>query len=185
MRIACLAWGSLVWDPRSLPIQREWFRDGPFLSVEFTRKSSDGRVTLVIDDKAAPVRVLWATMLPDDLQTARAALRDRECITAADWESRIGVWESDQQAPASCASLPAWARSRGIDAAIWTALGPKFDRETSPSADDVVRYLASLEGTRREHAERYIRHAPRQIDTLYRRRIEAVLGWTFQPVAAL
>src|SRR5690348_5301348 len=54
MKIACLGWGSLVWDPRALPIQREWFKDGPFAPIEFTRKSTDGRITLVIDPSAHP-----------------------------------------------------------------------------------------------------------------------------------
>ncbi len=53
MRIACLGGGSLVWDPGGLPIQRSWFCGGPFAPVEFTRQSSGGRITLVIDSEYA------------------------------------------------------------------------------------------------------------------------------------
>ena len=90
LRIACLGWGSLIWDPRGLPIRREWFKDGPFAPVEFTRQSSDGRMTLVIDPRATPTRLLWAHMLPAEPSVAREALRDRESIPRADWLSRIG-----------------------------------------------------------------------------------------------
>jgi hypothetical protein len=31
--IAGLGWSSLVWDPRDLPVQRQWFTDGPFVQV--------------------------------------------------------------------------------------------------------------------------------------------------------
>lgn len=179
MRIACLGWGSLVWDPRALPVRREWFKDGPFGPVEFTRQSSDGRMTLVIDTNAAKVRLLWVEMLSADLQDAKEALREREAITGAGWSSRIGAWQRGESAPATIPDLARWAEALGLDAVIWTALGPKFSgHDASPSADEVITYLQGLTGTRRDNAKRYIECAPRQIDTEYRRRIEAALGWS-------
>lgn len=179
MKIACLGWGSLIWDPRALPIQREWFEDGPFVPVEFSRKSRDGRITLVVDPSATPVRLLWALMLSADLASAMEALRDREDIPVENWEGKIGSWQQGEGAPSFLPDLPKWADVHGVDAVIWTALKPKFNnREVSPSVDQVVEYLRGLAGTQREHAKEYVERAPRQIDTEYRRRIEAALGWT-------
>jgi 1-acyl-sn-glycerol-3-phosphate acyltransferase len=48
MRIAVLGWGSLIWSPGNLKIDREWHEDGPFLPIEFARVSQDGRLTLVL-----------------------------------------------------------------------------------------------------------------------------------------
>jgi hypothetical protein len=181
MNIACLGWGSLIWDPRALPIRRRWFEDGPFVPVEFVRQSSNGRITLVIEPTAAPVRVLWAVMLANELQPAKGALRDREGITGKDWTSRIGSWQRGESAPDSIPTLPDWSQAHGLDAVVWTALKPRFNgQETLPTADQVVQYLRALTGTERANAERYVRCAPRQIDTEYRRRIEAELGWSYR-----
>lgn len=178
-RIACLAWGSLVWDARQLPIHREWFEDGPFAPVEFARQSNDGRVTLVIEPNAEPIRVLWAHMLPDTLEEAQKALCDRESISSKNCASRIASWITGAEAPTHIRELPQWAAARGLDAVIWTALPPQFgSKERTPSADEVIEYLRRLLGTVRNYARQYIERAPRQIDTDYRRRIEAALGWS-------
>lgn len=164
-----------------MPIQRRWFEDGPLVPVEFTRQSSDGRITLVVDPAAVPVRVLWALMLPTELQAAKEALRDREGITGNNWMSRIGSWQRGEPAPQAMSSLPNWAQAHGLDAVVWTAFRPKFNsNETRPTVDEVVQYLRTLTGTARDNAERYVQCAPRQIDTEYRRRIEAELGWSLR-----
>jgi hypothetical protein len=75
--------------------------------------------------------------------------------------------------------LPLWARERDIEGVVWTALPSKFGNdERTPSAQEVVRYLDGLSGDERRDAEEYVRKAPRQIDTPYRRMIEAALKWT-------
>lgn len=181
MRIACLGWGSLIWDPRELPIRRHWFEDGPFGRVEFARKSKDGRITLVLCEQAEFVRLLWAQMDTSDLAAAKEALKDREGLTGKDWANSIGSWQRGDPEPQFVQGLEAWASSHGVNAVIWTSLGPKFGtNERTPSEDEVVAYLRGLRGSRREHAERYIRFTPNQIDTVYRRRIESDLGWTYR-----
>ena len=172
--IACLGWGSLVWDPRELPIQRKWFADGPFVKVEFLRQSKGNRITLVLDSNARPVRSLWAVMDAADLPGAKEALRSREGCNAVD----IGTWSRGSNEPPNIVELPQWANAHGFDAVVWTALSAKFGNGGAPTADQVVGYLRALSGAARDAAEAYVRRAPKQIDTSYRRKIEAELGWT-------
>jgi hypothetical protein len=178
--IVCLGWGSLVWDPRELPVQPDWFMDGPFVKVEFLRQSRDGRMTLILDSSASIVRSLWAIMDTPGLSEAKESLRKREDIPESNATKHIRAWSKGETAPVLVLDLPRWAESRGIDSVVWTRLPPKFNNENrrAPTVDEVVSHLSSLTGETRDNAERYIRFAPRQIDTPYRRRIEATLQWT-------
>ena len=175
--IACLGWGSLIWDPRNLPIRRYWFDDGPLIPLEFARQSMDDRITLVIVPDARPVRALWTLMDSDSFEDAKERLRLRE---GTENSKNIGVWSRegpflDDEIP----KLSKWALARNIDSVVWTKLRLKFNGDDTwqPNVEDVLRYLQALTGTARDAAEQYIRRAPRQIDTAYRRRIEAELQW--------
>ena len=179
MKLACLGWGSLVWDPRGLPVVGPWFEDGPFMPVEFTRKSNDGRITLVCDDQAAPLRVLWAQMQVPDLHAARLALRDREGINAEQWEHLVPAWISGEDDPKGFLGISAWAHSVGLEGVVWTGLGHKFNDNTGrPTVGEIISYLDGLRRPVRVKAEQYVRRTPTQIDTEYRREMEARLGWT-------
>ena len=72
-----------------------------------------------------------------------------------------------------------WAEGRNIDGIVWTALGPKIRGVYQmPSVHEVIDHLRSLQGVECEAAKEYVRLAPKQIATQYRRQIEDSLGWT-------
>lgn len=180
MLIACLGWGSLIWDPRELPVRGTWFTDGPFLPIEFARQSSDGRLTLVLVADRVLVRSLWTAMSGSILEDARGALAKREGISKDRVTEDIGMWSGGETADPVVQRIAAWARAANIDAVVWTSLPPKFANTPRqvPSEEEAVAYLGALPHEHRRHAEQYIRMAPRQIDTDYRRRFEREWGWT-------
>jgi hypothetical protein len=176
--IACLGWGSLIWDPRALPIRRPWFTDGPLLPIEFARQSKDNRITLVIVPtnlaEVACVRTLWALMVTPSLDIAREKLAKRE---GAD---EIGCWPDNVLPKELAETVEVWAGEKGLDAVVWTALPPRFDKKDGrmPGVDEVLQHLRGLASEKWKRAEEYVRRTPVQIDTEYRRRIECELGWT-------
>jgi len=181
LTIGCLGWGSLIWDPRDLPIRGTWFNDGPLLPIEFARESSNGRITLVICDVNYRVRTYWALMELVNLAAARNDLAAREGVKEKDIEKSIGFWEaaSGKSYGAAANDIAEWARTRGLDAVVWTNLeiGLKRNRGALPLIDDVLECLRKLPHAQGKLAEEYIRKAPPQIDTEYRRRIAKEFGW--------
>ncbi len=176
--IACLGWGSLIWEPKGFPVQGQWFEDGPLIPAEFARQSQDGRITLVLVETERLVPSLWAVMESTDLSSAVEALRYREGIPEKNADKHVCRWSVGQPSPVLIPGLSEWANARSVAHVIWTGLPPKFNgTETTPSAEQVVEYLENLSGDQRERAERYVRLAPRQIDTKYRRCIESSLHW--------
>lgn len=175
-RIACLAWGSLVWNPEELSkyLSCGWQPDGPWLPVEFARVSRNGRLTLVIEEQSAPVQVLWAEMRIRTLAAAVEALRLREGCAA----SAVGVYPGSENRP-GYRGIADWAGTMGFDHVIWTALGPKFSGGDSAPANAhaAVEYLRSLPPHVSRLAEEYVRRAPKQIRTAFREVIERELQW--------
>lgn len=111
-----------------------------------------------------------------DLAVARRDLMAREGTEKA---VHVAGWSAGDPAPAAIPGLLTWAEARGISGVVWTALPSRFDKRTVvPSIGQVLDYLRGLEGEKRMAAEEYIRRAPHQVDTPYRRAIEAALGWT-------
>ncbi|MGB3589191.1 MAG: hypothetical protein WBA23_21775 [Tunicatimonas sp.] len=181
MKIACIGWGSLVWQPKDLIIQNEWHSDGPMLPVEFTRQSMDGRLTLVITQNVNPVRTLWALMSTTEIEQAKRSLLNREGIPEKRLNNFIGsVSSNEETADPIKIEVKNWLNHLDLDAAIWTNLPPKFEgiNYRIPTLQEAITYLKSLDVNTRNVAEEYIRKAPKQIDTEYRRGFEKELGWT-------
>jgi hypothetical protein len=184
MKIACLAWGSLVWDPQVLPIQKCWFKDGPLLPIELARHSRTDCITLVIVPGVRDVRSLWTPLIVPDLDTAKLKLAEREGIKTEDIPRYIGYVSSTESSNGQSAEvIRRWASYIGLDAVVWTNLPPKFQNEARvPTVEEVIAFLQTRPPETKKRAEEYIRKTPRQIDTEYRRRIEVELNWTPIPV---
>ena len=181
-RIAVVGWGSLIWDPRELPLRSPWRPDGPALPVEFTRVAADGRLTLALRDGVVDVQTLWAVMSDGELEVARAQLAQRE-RTVPD---RIGCLDRhgggclDSLDDDLVRRLASWLVDRQLDVVIWTALPPNFEERTGRtlSVGAAVSYLEQVSDEVRGRAEQYVRRAPSQVRTAIRQGLERVLGWT-------
>lgn len=178
-RIVCLGWGSLIWNPEHLPVTGQWNADGPDLPIEFVRKSNNGRVTLVIHPPAKPITTLWSELESATVDEAVTALADREGILRKNAARLIGSWSADAQGSTDQHGIGGWARRKGVEGVVWTALEGNFSGAGGvASSEEVVSYLKSLEAATKAVAEEYVRRAPAQIKTEYRKVIERELGWT-------
>ena len=145
------------------------------MPVEFARHSKGDRITLVVVPGVRHVRSLWALMDSDSVDEARGQLRKREGTN----DRYIDHWSRETDSPECIPELSEWTLARNIHHVVWTGLPPRFkgNNHRVPTEEDVLKYLHQLRGPARDEAERYIRRAPRQIDTEYRRRIEVELQW--------
>lgn len=178
--IACLGWGSLVWDPRELPREGTWQEGGPRLPIEFSRISSDGRLTLAIDPKkgeSVPTRFVLSPRA--DLEDAVCDLRAREGTSS----KHIGYIDLEHEKKSYREEevggiIRHWAKVHGFDAVVWTDLVPNFKKETDVpfSLDAAVKYLNGLPKNVAKQAREYIERAPTEVDTPLRRRLRDS-GW--------
>lgn len=185
--IACIGWGSLVYSPGHLPFRAGWQYDGPLLPVEFARESGGKRITLVLCPGVPRVQTCWTLLDVPDFESARQSLGLREYPGAKPkWiTANIGFWDqaTGNSFGLEAETIAAWATERGLAGAVWTNLPCKFNQTNGmmPTVEQVIAYLRALDGEARQKAEEYVRKAPAQIDTPYRRLIAQELGWTFRP----
>jgi hypothetical protein len=81
--IVYLAWGSLYWNPETLPINN-WIRSELEIPLEFSRISDKGkgRLTLVIDKKNGKMNKIWyGKSYENDMNKAINKLKKREKTT--------------------------------------------------------------------------------------------------------
>lgn len=177
MKIACVGWGSLIWCPGELRIDGPWNPEGPELPLEFARHSVGDRLTLVLDASFGRVRTLWARLVTDDLEAAATNLADREHLDYSKHPEWIGGWPEVEPKNPIATIIGEWARTKGLDAVVWTALPPKFHSRlgTIPTEDEAVDFVRR-QGPGSRAAE-YVRRAPKQVSTPYRQSMERELEW--------
>ncbi len=178
LRIAILAWGSLIWEPRpEFDIQREqqdWYLDGPTLKIEFSRisKSRKRALTLVIDDKNGSVTtVAWCLSKRHSVEDAICDLRSREGTTL----NNIGCVCLTADASASTYPIiETWASEKHIDAVIWTALKSNFEEEKGMpfSVNAAVEHIKTLDPYGKAKAAEYVWRAPEFVRTRLREALQ-------------
>lgn len=186
MRIAILGWGSLIWQPKNLNYNLEhgWNPDGPYLPIEFSRISANGRLTLVIDKNATPVKTLFSISNYSELDIAILDLAVREGCS----KEKIG---SCRKVDKDCIFNPdnflfkkeieKWLiLNPELDAVIWTNLSVKFKDAINLeyNSENVIKYLQALPKDTQVLAEEYIRKAHQQIQTKMRDIIEKTFNWS-------
>ena len=140
-------------------------------------------MTLVISETAKPIRTLWALMATEDLEIAKDSLRIREGISRNNFETFIAsVTVTENTTEERKLTIQNWAKFLNLDAVIWTNLPAKFREadKREPTLNEAIEYINSLDVNTRKTAEEYIRRAPKQIDTKFRREFENRFGWTFK-----
>lgn len=178
----CRPWlGPLIWNPDRLPITGGWLRGAPILLIEFSRVSSDGRLTLVIERDGMEIVTRFAVSWRSDLMDAVEDLRCREGPTRREY---IGdVVAATHAEPRSIPErIAAWRTGAGLDAAMWTAPPADFQEKQGVlfSVPVAIEYLTGLSGTKQQKAVEYIVCAPEKVQTPLRAAFHAAgmaRGW--------
>jgi hypothetical protein len=171
MKIAILGWGSLLWEGgREFDdLHETWQYDGPNFKIEFCRVSESrlGALTLVIDtEHGFPVTVAWCLSKREKLEDAAADLRCREGTTNAN----IAHVRLDEEPLETKDPIVAWARSKKLDAVVWTALKSNFKQKVKApfSVEAALAYVKTLTPAGKVKAAEYIWRAPDFVQTAVR-----------------
>ena|SRR5689334_20192234 len=183
MKIVVLGWGSLTWRPESLKTKGDWAPAGPILPIEFSRISENGMLTLVIDELngvAVKTRVIESACV--SLDDAIDNLRERERARSAngigfvDVRSQKLAVRAVERHDRSTKVIADWAKTYGVDAAIWTAIGPRWPLAGAFTVEAAARHLIGMSEPLRSRAHEYVEKAPAEVRTPVRVRFEQILA---------
>lgn len=158
-------------------MQGAWREDGPLIRVDFLRRSSRNRVTMVLHDSGPQVTSLWNVIPAASWQVAKQHLVTREGVEK--WPQMVSHWTVGEPEPKHILGLPQWAAAKEVEHVLWTSLPPRWNHVDGnvPTAGEVVGFLQGLPDGSQMNAEEYVRKTPGQIVTPIRTAIEAQLGW--------
>ena len=185
MKIAILGWGSLIWDKDSKKGKEfdlwretdEWeVAEDLELPLEFSRisESRNYALTLVIDEEnGTECRVQYSLSKRKNYKDAVCDLKRREGTV---W-NKIGYWSADGNCSnhKSVNYIKDWAKRRGFDAVVWTALESNFKKPPERkkfTVENAIQHLKGLSPKGKLEAKEYIWRAPEVIKTELRTRLE-------------
>ena len=200
IRIAVIAWGSLIYDPRNLKLRTQWFPTGPSLPVEFcrvttTRDRNPVRLTLALLPGAELVRTYWAELDYPDIDTARRALAEAEGTTGQQRLQKIGLWSKDGRLEGRLdfvnQHIAKWAASEDLVGVVWTDLPPNLPKSGGGTyeefedslLDEAIAHFRRYENDRTidpswfAAARDYVETAPTQTATRCRAALELAFNW--------
>jgi len=151
MKIAYLAWGSLLWDYTKLNLKSSWKNSGLQLPLNFSRISDrgKGRLTLVIDNETGKLNDTYiAKTKTSNLNKAISNLKTREktkkssigYVNLLEKSSRTKLLKGFQ-----IDQIVNLAKENNLDAIIWTDIPPNFDEITGMKINSInaMKYIDS------------------------------------------
>jgi hypothetical protein len=173
VRIAILGWGSLLWEgrPEFDKWHGPWEYDGASLKLEFSHVSEKRleALTLVIDaEHGTETSVAWCLSNRAALADAVCDLRAREGATLENiGQVTIALEGEPYNSGVPEGTIAAWARTKNLDAVIWTALKSSFQVKTRQpvSVGAVLLHLKTLTPEGKVKAAEYIWRAPDFVKT--------------------
>jgi hypothetical protein len=158
--------------------------------IEFLRTSREKHLTLVISEEfGTPVRTLWTLLDCKDLDEAKNKLCVRESDGKKYGETQINIVDfisldtKHSETDSIKQTIYDWAINLQLNGVVWTGLPAKFngnEGEAPKTSKEALDYIKALSGVATQKAEEYIRKAPKQIDTNYRKQFVLELGWKFK-----
>lgn len=151
MKIIYLAWGSLLWNHKSLKLKSNWKKSSLHIPLNFSRVSDvgKGRLTLVIDNvNGIENNVYYAETKSTDLNIAINNLKSREKTV----KSQIGyinikdnTYRNKNLSNDHISKIAKFAQKNNIDAVIWTDLSPNFEEVFNKkfTKDNALLYIDS------------------------------------------